>query len=116
MSQDVPSANVQTHLYDSTLTEKLTNTGGWARLTLMEKTKNSTGDYPIGTYNVTATYATYFSQTLVDMNGNRQVTLKLEDLVIPESLSLQILPLLMATALLAVILGRRRRSSAHALL
>jgi hypothetical protein len=84
--------------------------GGHVRLSLMEKVKNATGDYPTGTYNITATYDTHFNQTAIEMTDNRQVLLKFEDLIIPEFSSLTILPLFMATALLALISHKRKHA------
>jgi len=112
LSQDVPSANVTAAYPNATVAEsRLTDLNGWARLTLMEKMLNATGEYPIGNYTVTATYGTYSNQTEVNMTGNQVVTLRLKDFVIPEFSSILILPMLMTTVLLAFVI--RKRKSAH---
>jgi hypothetical protein len=91
----------------TTAEAKSADTGGHVRLSLMEKVKNATGDYPTGTYNITATYGTHFNQTAIEMTDNKQVLLKF-GLIIPEFSSLTILPLFMATALLALIFHKRK--------
>ena len=111
VGQDVPSANVTATYPNATIAEsKLTDSNGWARLTLMEKTMNVTGEYPIGNYTVKATYETHSADTSVHMIENRQIALILEDFVIPEFPSLLILPLFMIATLLAVILYRRKHT------
>jgi len=111
IGQDVPSANVTAAYPNATIAEsKLTNANGLARLTVMEKMMNSTGDYPVGNYTIEASYGTHFNSTTVNMTGNREITLSL-DFVIPEFPSLLILPLFMTATLLAVIVCRRKRIS-----
>jgi hypothetical protein len=112
LSQDVPSANVTAIYPNATVAESvLTDVSGWARLTLMEKMMNATGEYPVGNYTLTATYEIYSNQTEVNMTGNQVVTLRLEDFVVPEFSSILILPMLITTALLAFVI--RRRKPAH---
>jgi hypothetical protein len=112
IGNDVPSANLTATYPNTTLAESvLTDVSGWARLTLMEKMMNATGEYPVGNYTLTATYETYSNQTEVNMTGNQVVTLRLEDFVVPEFSSILILPMLITTALLAFVI--RRRKPAH---
>jgi hypothetical protein len=109
IGQNVPSANVTATYPNTTLAEsKLTGANGWTRLTLMQAMANATGYYPIGTYTVQATYQTYLNITTVDMTGNQQIALTLEDFVVPEFPSTIILPLFMIATLLAVIVCRRK--------
>jgi len=104
INQDVPSANVTATYPNATVVEsKLADANGWARLTLMEKMMNATGDYPVGNYTVEATYEIYSDATTVNMTENQQFTLTLADFVIPEFPSFLILPLFMIATLLAVI-------------
>ncbi len=111
INQDVPSANVTATYPNTTLAEsKLTGEDGWTRLTLMEKNKNATGEYPVGIYTVEATYETYSNTTTVEITGTQQITLKLEGFIIPEFPSFLILPLFMIATLLAVIAYRRKHT------
>jgi len=111
IDQDVPSANV-TAIYPnaSTAESKPTDSDGWARLTLMEKMMNATGQYPVGNYTVEATYGVYSNTTTVNMTENKQFTLRLEDFVIPEFHTLIILSLFITVMLLAAIIYRRRHT------
>jgi hypothetical protein len=109
IAQNVPSANVTATYPSATVAEsKLTDANGWARLTLMEKMMNATGEYPIGNYTVEATYDIYSDETSVNMTENKQITLTLEDFVIPEFPSFLILPVFMIATLLALIVYRRK--------
>jgi hypothetical protein len=106
INQDVPSANVT--VQSGTLMEsKFTDEDGWARLTLMEKTKNATGEYPVGTYTVEANYETYSNSTTIEMTGPQQITLTLDGFIIPEFPSFLIIPLFMIATLLAVMMYRK---------
>ena len=111
VGQDVPSAFVRT-FYPSEpgliIVSGFTDTQGLARLTLPEKMINATGEYPVGNYTVEATYDLYSDETSVNMTENRQITLTLEDFIIPEFPSLLILPLFMIAIFLAVFVSRRR--------
>jgi len=103
IGQEVPFANVTATYPNSTLADsKITDVDGWARLTLVEKTINATGSYPIGNYTITAKYNTYQEQQSVEMTENKMI-------VIPEFPSFIILPLFMITTLIAVIVYRRKR-------
>ncbi|MCK4482455.1 carboxypeptidase regulatory-like domain-containing protein [Candidatus Bathyarchaeota archaeon] len=111
IGQDVLSANVTVTYPNAIVAEsKLTDANGWARLTLMEKMVNATGDYTVGNYTVEATYEIYSDQTTVNMTENQQITLTLEDFIIPEFPSFLILPLFMIITLLIVIAYRRKDS------
>jgi hypothetical protein len=112
IDQDVPSSNVTVTFPNATLAEsELTDVNGWARLTLLEKMMNATGEYPVGNYTVEATYDIYSDATTVNMTENQQTTLTLEDFIIPEFPSFLILPLFMIATLLAVIVYRKRAKS-----
>jgi hypothetical protein len=107
--QNVPSANVTATYPNATIAEsKLTNENGWTRLTLMQMMINSTGYYPVGDYNVNATYLTYSNETIVDMTGSKQISLMLEGFVISEFPSQIILPLFIIATLLTVIIRKRK--------
>jgi len=111
IGQDVPSATVTATYPNATVAEsKLTDTNGWARLTLMEKMINATGDYPVGNYAFEATYGIYSDETTVNMTENKQIVLTLEDFIIPEFPSFLILPLFMLATLLAIIVYRRKHT------
>ena len=88
-----------------------TDVNGWATLTLTEKMINATASYPIGNYTLETSYLTYSDSAEINMTGNTQIILQLEDFVIPEFPSLTILSLFMAATLLAVIMYRREHSS-----
>jgi hypothetical protein len=110
ITQDVPAATVTATYPNATLAEsKMTGEEGWARLLLMEKTKNATGEYSVGTYTIEAAYETHSNTTSVEMTDSTQITLALEGLVIPEFLLVLILPIFMAATLLAVMISRRQR-------
>lgn len=112
IAQDVPAANVTAIYPNDTLAEsELTDTDGWARLTLTERMMNVTGDYPVGTYTVNATYLSYSSGIGLTIIGNQAITLTLEGFVIPEFPYFLILPFFMITIALAVIAYRRIRIS-----
>ena len=108
LGQDVPSANVTATYPNATLAElKLTDLQGWTRLILIEKMMNVTGEYPIGEYTIEATYESYLADISVTMTDNRQITLTLQDFVIPEFLSQIVMPLFMIVTLLLVIAYRK---------
>jgi len=112
IGQDVPSASVTATYPNATIAEsKLTNAIGWARLTLMEKKMNATGEYVIGNYVVEATYESHSNSTETGMmTENKQITLALKDFVIPEFPSLLILPLFILATLSAAIVCKRKRT------
>ena len=108
--QGVESANVTAVFSNGTLAgQAFTGADGWTRLTLMEKATNATGDYPVGTYDVNATYLSYSDDAVVNMTENRAITLTLEGFVIPEFPSLLMLLLFATATLLAVIAHKRKR-------
>jgi parallel beta-helix repeat protein len=78
IDQDVPCANVTAAYANATVASMPTDANGWARLTLMEKMVNATGEYPVGNYTVEATYLSYSANTTVKMSGNEEITLALE--------------------------------------
>jgi len=104
-------ANVTAVFSNGTLAKQaLTGVDGWTRLALMEKMKNATGDYPVGTYSINATYLSYSSGATANMTENQAITLTLEGFIIPEFPSSLILLLLMTAALFAVIVYRRKHA------
>ena len=108
IGQNVPSANVTAAYPNSTVAQqKLADEDGWARLTLMEKMMNDTGDYPIGNYTAKAEYQTYSDSIPVNMTGNQEVTLQLQ-LVIPEFPLTLILPLFMIATLAGILFHKRK--------
>jgi len=107
--QGVESANVTAVFSNETLVEQaLTGVDGWTRLTLMEKMTNATGDYPVGTYTVNATYLSYSSGAIVNMTENQAITLTLEGFVIPEFPTFLVLSLFLMATLLTVIVYKRK--------
>jgi hypothetical protein len=111
IDQNVPSANVTATYMNTTIAEqKLTNTNGKTRLTLLEKIVNATGEYSIGNYGVEATYEIYSTSASLNITEQRQITLKLENLVIPEFPYILILPLFIIAPLMTFIIYRRKRA------
>jgi len=112
VGQNVSSANVIAFYSNLTSADsRHTDTGGWARLTLMEKMMNATGQYLVGNYSVSANLGVYSNDTTVNMTGNQQITLKLEGLLVPEFPQFLILPLLMMAIPLVVLVCKKRRES-----
>jgi hypothetical protein len=108
--QSIESANVTASFANGTIAEQsLTDVDGWTRMTLMEKMTNETGNYPVGTYVVNASYLSYSNTVFVNMTGDLVVTLILEGFVVPEFPSLLILPLSMVGIFLAVVIQKRKR-------
>jgi hypothetical protein len=106
----VDSANVTAYYSNATAAQsRLTGLEGFARLTLMEKMVNATGEYPFGNYTVEAIYYVYSNGTAVNMTGNQQISLKLEGFVVPEFPLHLILPLLMIATLTAVTASKRKQ-------
>jgi len=116
-SQDVPSANVNATFSNGTLAEsRQTDTDGWTRLTLFEKTKNATGDYPVGNYTVEAAYLSFASSTTTNLTTNQVITLRLEGFIIPEFPSSTLaLPFIAVTLLLTAALAYRKKHSLECL-
>ncbi len=86
IGQDVPSADVEARFSNGTAAEwKLTDSDGWARLTLMEKLLNATMVHRAGSYSVRATYGPHSAATTVDMTESKRITLRLPDVVVAES-------------------------------
>ncbi len=112
IGQNVPSAHVAAFYLNGTMTKsEATDANGWARLTLMEKMLNASGSFSVGDYNIEATYNSHSNGTTVSMMGNQQITLTLEDFVIPEYPSFLIPLLLLAAASLVAAYLRRRHIS-----
>jgi hypothetical protein len=109
IGQDVPFANVTATHIDSTIArQKLTDTNGKTRLTLMEKMINATGEYPSVNYTVEATYEIHSIRSSLNITEKDQITLKLEDFVIPEFPSVLVLLLFMIATLTAALIHRRK--------
>jgi hypothetical protein len=105
----VKAANITAIYPNATMAGwKLTDEKGGARLTLMEKVMNSTGDYPVGNYTVEAKYASYSNETTMNMTQNWQVALSLADLVIPEFPSIQATMFFILLTLLTVIICKKK--------
>lgn len=108
--QSVESTNVTATFSNGTLAaQALTGVDGLARLTLVEKMANETGDYPVGTYAVNATYLSYYNGSVVNVTGNQAITLTLEGFVVPEFSSFLMLSLFTIATLVAVITHKRKR-------
>jgi hypothetical protein len=104
LGQSVESANVTASFSNGTLAgHTLTDVDGWTRLALMEKMTNATGNYPVGTYTINATYLSYSSSSTVNMTESKAMALTLEGLVIPEFPSFLVLSVFAMATLLAVI-------------
>ncbi len=110
-SDDVPYANVTVNYQNGTVAYSyLADSGGWAKFILVQLMTNATGAHPYGNYTVTATYATHSANATIDMTENKQITLMLEDFVIPEFQALLILPLFMIATLAAAFVLRRKHT------
>jgi len=109
IAQDVPLANVTVTFSNSTVAEsKQTDATGWAKLTLMEKMMNTKGEYRYENYTVEARYEGYSNSITVNITGNKEVTLSLEDLIIPEFTSFVIPLSFSIITSLAIIIYRRK--------
>lgn len=110
VGQNVPLANVTATYPNATVAEtKLTDDNGLARLPLMEKMINATGEYLIGNYIVNATYETHSNSTeTLSMTENKQITIPL-DFIIPEFPTQIIATLFMLTTLLTAIAYKKKR-------
>ncbi len=85
VDQAVPSAGVTVYYPNASVFDsELTDENGWARLTLVEKMINETGEYPVGNYTVEAVYDIYSADTSVNMTENQHVALQLS-FIIPET-------------------------------
>jgi hypothetical protein len=110
--QAVPSATVTaSYLNGTQAASDLTDEYGWIRLTLIEKRVNTTGEFPIGNYTVTADYDIYQDQATVDMIDNHEIVLVL-GFVIPEWPSSIILLLQAITAALLALLVKKKSENA----
>ncbi len=100
----VESANVTACYSNATAFEsRLTDAEGFARLTLMEKMLNATGEHSFGNYIVEAVYDSYSNSTTVNMTGNQQITLKLEGFVVPAHAQEEPLQLWIAVTIIIVV-------------
>jgi hypothetical protein len=88
--------------------QALSGVDGWMRLTLMEKMKNETGTYAVGSYTVNASYLSYSSSAVVNITGNQAVTLVLEGFVIPEFPSSLVMMLMIVPLLAGIVFFRRK--------
>ena len=108
IEQNIPNANITAKYQNTTIAESTqTDVNGLTRLTLMEKMMNATGEYPVGNYTVEATYDIYSAIASINMTENKQITLKLEDFVIPEFPSILALTLLIITLLIVTVYKRK---------
>jgi hypothetical protein len=101
INQNVPLANVTaTYPNATTADTKLTDTNGTTKLKLIEKIITANGEQTIKTYTIKATYETHTANTTIDITQNKEITMKLENLIVPESpLTLTSLLLLAATTI-----------------
>jgi len=109
--QNVSSANVTAFLDAALGQSELTGADGLARLVLLGGTINATGEFQVAEYSLNAAYLNYSNTTTVDMTRNRQITLTLEGLTIPE-LTYLMLPLLILSSLLAFATRKKKLQSA----
>ena len=109
----VAFANVTATYSNATVADsKLSDSNGWARLTLMEKSLNAAGTHRIGNYAVTAKHETYEGRESVSMVGNQQVTVNLQSIDrSPLSPTVLLsLVLVFITIVAAAVLTRKTRS------
>ena len=110
VGQPVPSASVTVSYPNATVFDsKLTDAYGLARFPLMEKLVDSTGEYPIGNYTVETTYGAYMGSTTVNMTETKQVSLSLENFVIPEFSSLVLLSSFVIATIAVIVVNRRKQ-------
>lgn len=110
INQPVSLANVTATYPNATVAEsRLTDENGHARLTLLEKIRNATGQYFVGFYTIEATYETYSNSTTVAISGNQELELVFEDLQIPEYPSILAMPIFLLITLIALIVCKRDR-------
>ena len=106
-STDIPYANITAYYSNGTIAEsKLTESNGWAKLTLIERMLNATDEYPFGNYTISATYETYMEQESVNMTGNKEITIQLP-FIIPEiPTNLILITLIIAASLALTVLKK----------
>ncbi|MGD8545785.1 MAG: hypothetical protein PVH12_06370 [Candidatus Bathyarchaeota archaeon] len=107
IGQDVPSADVTATYKNTTAESEQTDTNGWTPITLIEEKINATGTYPTGNYTIEATYLIYSKSVIVNMTGNQQITIQLEEFVIPE-FTMGILVILLTILSVATNVVKRR--------
>ena len=106
---NIPNANTTAYYPNGTLAEsKLTETNGRAKLTLLEKMLNATGEYPVGNYTITATYETHEGQESVNMTENKEITIQLP-FIIPEFPTNLLITLLIAVTTTLFALKRFKK-------
>ena len=111
IGQDVPNATVTATFPNYTLAEtERTKSDGWARLTLTEKTWDSTGKHPVGNYSIEAMYETHVKNITVNLKESQKLTLTL-DFTVPELPSFLTLALFMIITLIAVTVHRHKRGT-----
>lgn len=109
VGQHVPSASVTVAFPNATVAQAMsTGAHGWASFTLMEKMTNATASYPVGNYDINATYLSHSDGAAVNMTENHAITLVLSDFVIPEFPSFLVLPLFMIATLASFVAYKRR--------
>lgn len=109
INQDVPLANVTATYQNATIaTQNSTGTNGITTLRLTEKIINTTGKHFIGIYNIEASYDKYSKAVTINITENKEITLKLEDFIIPEFPSTIIIILAAAATTLLTSKIRKR--------
>ncbi|MEM3731352.1 MAG: carboxypeptidase-like regulatory domain-containing protein [Candidatus Bathyarchaeia archaeon] len=108
IGQNVPYANVTATYANGTIAHKTsTNIEGTTTFKLIEKIITATGEQTIKNYNITANYEEHSTTTTIDITENKEITLKLENLIIPE-LSFATILLLIAAASILILTFRKR--------
>jgi hypothetical protein len=106
-SQNVADANVTvTDKNGVLLYSNQTDHGGWVNLTLVGEVIDALGSHPAGNYNVTARYAGYATNKILEMAGNEQVTINLPFTISELTLTLIITFLLVTLAVFAFAFRR----------
>jgi hypothetical protein len=109
IEQNVPLANVTATYQNGTIaTQALTGTNGTATLTLIEKIISASGEQTTKNYTIKASYETYSTNTTINITENKEITLKLENLIVPELPPTVTLLLLVTTTLLTLKFRKKK--------
>ena len=113
INQNVPLANVTATYQNTTIAAaNITGTNGTTTLKLIEKIINTSEKHFIGIYTIEASYETHTKTMIINITESKEVTLKLENFVIPEFQTTIVLLILaiatVATTLLTTKLLKRK--------
>ncbi len=109
---DVQMANVTAAFSNSTIAKSaLTDANGYARLELLEKKINASGEHPVGNYSIQANSEGCTDRVMVSLTESGEVTLSLVCSVMPDYTLLLVALLIMIIAFSAFMLWRRKRRS-----